>query len=183
MSAKKLMTMAEYAAHQGISVPRVSRLIKSGKMDGCFTREGKRLMFDVAASDKALAERTERTRGPKAIPTPANRKPGTAEKKAVSHAAGTAGMTLFEAQTEDARYRAALRKLDYEQRTREVVSRAEVMKDATDLGRATRDALLNLPDQLAERIAAETSPDVVNSVLTEAITQALEGLVYDGQAL
>lgn len=86
------------------------------------------------------------------------------------------GSGYNKARTIEAQYRAALTKLDYEDRTGSYVSLDEVRTAAFNLARTVRDAVLNVPDRVAPILAAETDPQKINAILARELRIALEEL-------
>jgi hypothetical protein len=86
------------------------------------------------------------------------------------------GASYSEARAERERAQAALAQLDLAKQLGQVVLAETVAKGATAAARATRDALLSIPDRVAALVAAETDPARVHAILSNELRQALHGL-------
>jgi len=177
----KFMTQAEYAAHRGISQPRISKLLKTGQIPaGCMKKISGRKLIDRDKADAALSENLDRMYNPnpakKGMPKAKPKKPSKPEMERTTKTAGTKGMSMADAQKLQAQYKAAILKLDYEERTGKLILAASVDKDFFDIARLTRDAILNIPDRVSAELASMTDTHVISEKLTAELTQALEGL-------
>ena len=180
----KFMTQAEYAAHRGISQPRISKLLKTGQIPaGCMKKISGRKLIDRDKADAALSENLDRMYNPnpakKGMPKSKPKKPSKPSKPEMARTtktAGTKGMSMADAQKLQAQYKAAILKLDYEERTGKLILAASVDKDFFDIARLTRDAILNIPDRVSAELASMTDTHVISEKLTAELTQALEGL-------
>jgi len=89
------------------------------------------------------------------------------DKEAVIKQAGLSnGISIAEAQRLFMSYKAALKKLDYEERTGKLGDIKKMEMAVFNMARRTRDAVLNIPDRVAAILAAEN--------LTEDITKDLD---------
>ena len=61
------------------------------------------------------------------------------------------------------------------------MERVQVEKAAADVGRQVRDAILRIPDRIADILAAETDRVVVYDTLSEELGRTLEQLSDDIQ--
>lgn len=86
------------------------------------------------------------------------------------------GASYSEARAERERAQAALAQLDLAKQLGQVVLAETVAKGAAAAARATRDALLSIPDRVAALVAAETDPARVHAILSNELRQALHGL-------
>lgn len=71
-------------------------------------------------------------------------------------------------------YMARLARVEFERETGARVLADDVRKEAFEQGRRLRDALMNLPDRLANELAAQSEPAIVHLTLTTAIREALD---------
>ena len=76
-------------------------------------------------------------------------------------------------------YMARLAKLEFEERIGKLVDVDTLRVEAFKVHRRIRDAILNIPDRCAPKLAALSDPAEVHAVLLEEITQALRGLAAD----
>ncbi len=71
-------------------------------------------------------------------------------------------------------YEARIKKLDYEERLGNLVSRKSVEMEAFTAFRILRDACFNIPDRVSAQIAAETDATVVYEILSAELRRAFE---------
>lgn len=90
---------------------------------------------------------------------------------------------LMEAKTEKERFQAKLLELEFKEKTGELISAEKAKREGFKLGRLIRDAILNVPSQICNELAAETDPFKVHNKLTLALTKALEAMVAEAQKL
>jgi hypothetical protein len=182
----KFMTQTEYANHRGVSQPRVSQFIRSGKIPASAMKRisGKKLI-DMEKADAALKDNLDRAYNPnpkkpgtknpgKKAPKPQPTIPPDAPEKTAQ--AGTSDMTLARAQQIQAQYKAALLKLEFEEKNGKLISLEQVETDFFNIGRRFRDAVLNIPDRVSAGLASDTDQHSIAMKLTEELTQALEEL-------
>jgi hypothetical protein len=182
----ELLSQAAYARHRQVSRAMVNKYLKTGKIPGsCLhTRKGKRLI-DMDKADAALKENLDRVYNPnpkkpgtknpgkKTSKPPSTIPPDAPEKTAQ---AGTSDMTLARAQQIQAQYKAALLKLEFEERNGKLISLEQVETDFFNIGRRFRDAVLNIPDRVSAGLASDMDQHSIAMKLTEELTQALEEL-------
>lgn len=154
------MNLTEYAKHRGVSKPMVSKMIKQGLIKEACKKIGNRYEINQKKADKLLQGRTI----------------STVEKNKIVKQEGFEKLTLTEARTEKERYLAALRKLEYDQKAGELVSKAQIEKEAFDTARRVRDALLSLPDRISAQLAAMADRDQIQTLLAKEIRHTLIGL-------
>jgi hypothetical protein len=157
-----LLSLRAYAKHRGVSLAAVQKAIHSGRI--ATHPEG------LIDSDRADAEWKAKTRPGqrRARPAPvATREPAEAP---------VAGLDYFRARAIRESYLARLAKIEFEEKTAQLVSRDEVQVAAFTRARTVRDNLLNIPDRLAATLAAESDADKVHQILTGEIRKALDEL-------
>jgi hypothetical protein len=166
---EKVMSKSAYAKYRGCSRVTISRYIASGKLGAPALREDGKI--DVAEADKMLAARVA------PIQQASSRARFTRKAaETVSRAGLQGGMTVADAQSLLLQYRAAIKKLEYEERIGKLVNADKVRETAFDAARQTRDALLNIPDRVSALMAAESSEVKVRELLTKEIREALSEL-------
>jgi len=185
------MTQAEYAEHAGLTQQRVSQLLHGGYLKGAVRKKGRRTLIDPDKADKALSENIDQEMAQKirqaykdkkaGVKKPATEKKESTKSKAekIIKDGGTSKLTLSEAQTWQARYKAALLKIEYEEKSKKLVDTASVKKVAFEKARQIRDALLNIPDRLAPIVSVESEKEVIHKILLDEIQQTLEALSDD----
>ena len=167
---EKRVSQAEFARQNGWSKQYVAKLVKQGriKLDG-----GKIDPVAARQAINALAEPSTTLRQPPA--DSANKEPRSPvggslpsdNRKVVDYAAAR---TMREA------YRAKMARLDYEERKGKLVDAQKMYEEGFQLGRQIRDALLGIPDRMADILAAEPDPARVRELLHDELTQALTEL-------
>ena len=86
------------------------------------------------------------------------------------------GMSLADAQKLQAQYKAALLKLEYDEKSGALTSMAKVKIDFFNIARTTRDAILNIPAKISAELASITDAHIVSEKLTSELIEALEEL-------
>ena len=187
----------DFAIIQGVSGPMVSKYIRTGKIPrGCISADGKKIHVELA--QKALAENLHHARRPN---QPGNdHTAGTVGKQkplrnAVSHeqvddAVGratktepgkigqiSAGMTHAEASRLIAVYKAALSAMDVALRQGAQHDTAECKKQAFEIGRRTRDAVLAVPARICAILAAESDAFQCEKILTAELRDAFQKII------
>ena len=175
----KFMTQIEYADHRGISQPRVSTMIKTGKIPASAMKKisGKKLI-DMEKADAALAENLDRVHNPNPEPRRTRSKkkmsPTKPEMEKVIKAAGLENMSLSEAQRLQANYKASLLKLELDQKSDLLVEKEKVRAEAFEAGRIVRDGILNIPDRLSAELASCTDVHAVSQKLMDAFNEVYQ---------
>ncbi len=165
MSGERI-TQAEFARRHGWSKQYVAKLVKQGRVK----LEGGKI--DPVAAKAAIDQLGEPSTGLRESPVQA--RPETSaplpldNRKVVDYAAAR---TMREA------YRAKMARLDYEEREGKLFEAGKVYEEGFQTGRQVRDALLGIPDRIADILAAETDPARVRKRLFQEVEEALEQLV------
>ena len=176
MSGERI-TQSEFARRNGWTRQYVAKLIKQGRI----SLEGRRI--DPVAAKRAIDNLSEpstelrkrpvakavqgHTTGAAFIPQSVSASPPTDGRKAVDYASAR---TMREA------YRAKMARLDYEERKGKLVDAQKMYEEGFQPGRQIRDALLGIPDRMADILAAEPDPARVRQLLHDELTQALTEL-------
>jgi len=173
MRPKRYGDAKDLANLLNVSRPRVTALIKRGifgdavkrKKDGTY-----RIDLEVAAA----TARQNIDPG-----QPAGKIKGADSTQGVKPAGGIDYVT---ARALNEQYKAAVKKLEYEERTGKLINADKVRETAFDVARRVRDGMLNIPDRVAAIIAAESNEIKVRELLTKEIREALSELVDNGAA-
>jgi hypothetical protein len=173
----ELLTQSQYAGWRQVSPAAVHRYIKDGKIPkNCLkTKNGKRLI-DRDKADAALFENLDRIMNPRFNPQ-AQEIPTDVIEKITQ--AGVESLTLEEAQRLQAHYRGELLRLEYRQKTGELVPVADVEEIGFTTGRRFRDAILNIPERVAAMIASDRDRRSIARKLKKEILEAAEELNFD----
>lgn len=173
------MTQVEYSEHRNISQSRVSRLVSKGKIPkNCIKKISGRKLIDRDMADDALKKSLDGiyNPNPRHKASPKKTPPTKVEMQSTANTASTGQLSLADAQRLQAQYKAALLRLEYEQKVGRLVKLEIVDKDWLDVARRTRDAILGISDRIAAELASESDIHTINKRLTEEIVLALMSL-------
>jgi len=200
------MNQAQFARHIGVSKPRITKLIADGRLDGSFTLDenGKRhinakkavKLLDQVTSPTSTPKRDKMTARPmppkvkkvkprksrakakttrKVIKKPAKTPPKKGKEETILDA-GTKGMTYGTARTYNEQYKAALKKLEYDQKKGTLINATDAERDSFNLGRQVRDQCLAIADRCSPLVAAEEDPFQCKQILLKEISYILDEL-------
>jgi hypothetical protein len=161
------LNLSEYGKRRGVTAEAVRRAIKSGRLKDSVSRDEKgnpRIDPDIA--DEEWAANTSDNRGWNAREN---------AKKTADTDMKVSG-TLNQSRAIKEAYLARLAKLEFEERSGQLVRADDVKNEAFKSARVVRDSILNVPDRIAAQLAAETEPGAIHIILTEELRKALEGL-------
>jgi hypothetical protein len=156
---------------------QIRRLIQKGKIPkSALKPKGKRFIVDPGKADVALSGslsqvHKSRTAAPGKRTTPTKKKkigPLTELEKR--------DMTLAECQRLHERYKAALKQLEFDQKSGRLVSADEVKSAAFEIGRSIRDQIMNIAPRLGPILAGESDPNRITKMLHDQFRKALEQL-------
>ena len=83
-------------------------------------------------------------------------------------------MNLNQAKTVSEILTAKLKEIQYKKETGELVEKKEVEKEAFELGRRVRDAVLSVPDRVASIVASMSDSNAIKELLNNELRHALE---------
>ncbi len=174
----QLIRKGEAAELLGITPGRVSQLLTSGALHEvpgtkmldreavlAFRREGS-VKMQVPGIKSGVRPKPGRPPGS-----------GRQLKKRIDQLPDDAIPELNESRARREHYQAELAKLEVDHRRGELVAADAVKKEAFSTAKTVREALINIPDRVANLLAAENDASAIHMALTQEITQALEGLV------
>ncbi len=166
--AGKRVTQAEFARQNGWSRQYVNKLVKEGRIK----LKGGRI--DPVAAKKAIDELAEPSTVLRESSAPKGQLVSTPSypvdnRKAVDFAAAR---TMREA------FRAKMAKMEYEEKAGKLTDASKVREDAFRAGRIIRDALLGIPDRLADILAAEKDPRQIRQLLEEELETILTDMSH-----
>ena len=165
MTEIEYLKIPAYAKLKSLSPEYCRRLIAKGIIPkSCCKKFGKRWQVNPKCADKALDENLSQI----------NRK--KSKQKKVVQKAGFESLSFSQARAKKEKYLAALRKLEFEEKSGKLISADEVEREYFSIARTVRDGILNLPARISAILAAELDVDKVNSILTDEILQVLEAL-------
>ena len=158
----------------------VSKMIRDGKITpGCLRSISGKKLIDRDKADKKLAENLDQIHNPRKRPQrkkPKQKDLISDEQKEIASKAGTSNMTLHEAQTWIARYKAALLKVELGKETGKLIEFDLAEKEVAIFVRNCRNALQAIPDRIGAELSAMTDPHEVTEKLRNEIDEALEEL-------
>jgi hypothetical protein len=191
-----LMGITEYARHRGVSLTAVQLAVKRGRI----TRRADGLI-DTDQADREWEQNTNHAQaryGPRQKKTegegPASSTAATGHIQAGRHRAAThavrhaeqdaaelgsaerlaTGPDFNRARAAKEIYEARIKKLDYEERLGNLVSRKSVEVEAFTAFRILRDSCFNIPDRVSAQIAAETDTTTIYEILMLELRRAFE---------
>jgi hypothetical protein len=174
----------EFAHRCGVSGTAVRKAIRTGRMNA--VREdpctGRTLLAWPGAAEEwqantDLLRRTHtgpRDRGKPDGPGQSVIRLSTASVRAGDGTA--AALSYADARTRREAYEARLAKLEYEEKSGLLVPIDQVRAKAFKLGQEIRDALLNIPDRIADEAAAERLPERVHAILMRELQSVIVSL-------
>jgi len=164
------MTPKQYAEHTGRSVQLIGRWCKPGGLieKACKRADNNRLTINADKAD-ALLEMTLNV---------SQSREKYKKGNDIDPTGGNIG-SYSDALTADKFYAAANKKLKFEQDSGKLVLKADVEKEAFEIARQVRDAILNISSRVSSILAAVNDENEVEEILTKELTQALEELSDD----
>lgn len=181
-----LCNQVEYAKRRGLSTGRVNRLVRQGVFAEALRNIGgrKKPFIDSDVAD-AILESKLQPPGPLADKEKPEidisrvkhkKKLPEEERKKVIKAGESNKLSYSDARTAHERYRAALKKLQFEEKTGKLVSAEDVQKQAFSLARQVRDAILVIPDRISSVLAAVSDEREIKKILDKELNLALGAL-------
>lgn len=177
----ELMSQRAYARHRNVTHRAVQKAIESGRIAGAI--EGGKINAYVA--DRLWADNTDESKPSNSVSgNPRHRRPddsppvpgaGAASNMEGGGAAG-GGTAYTKARAVRETYAAKLARLEYEQKSGELVRRDEVKTSAFNAARKARDMLMTIPDRVAATLAATDDQGECHRILSEEIRRVCEEL-------
>lgn len=177
-----LVKKGEFAALMGVGASAVSNWGKKGLLVfGEDPESPGRQLVDVEKSQLLIRGTIDQTRG----------RPTSASRTAAEQPDDTAGQSTTrtpvlspaeQLRQEEARERILSRRIENEKSVGGLVSLAEYERKAGEHGRKAREGTHGVVRQLAERLAAESDPRVIVSLLLEKLDKMFANLADDIEA-
>lgn len=98
------------------------------------------------------------------------------EKQRVAEKAGMQGIDLAKARLFNEQYKAALKKLEYEQKSGKLINVDEVEARGFEAGRMIKEQCLSIADRCSPLVAVESDQFKCKQILVKEISRILEGL-------
>jgi hypothetical protein len=184
-----LMTLAEYARHRGCDKKAVQFAIERGRIkrneDGSIDSDRADLDWQSNTHHAMSRHGPKPPRSQPIFSAHARRDPavdiaaGTLRRKQTGGPAGS-GLDFLKARAIKATYEARLKKLAFEEKQGNLLSKQDVERMTFDRFRVLRDGLLNLPDRISGQLAAESQALKVQEMLKAEVRLALEKFVGVG---
>jgi predicted transcriptional regulator len=183
MSNNLFISQSEFAKLMGVSKQAVSKAVSEGRIQLILDHSDGKMKLNPDLASKQWREKTLPRIENSKITNPFK------ESKELKEEFGSKAphlmddADLMEAKTEKERFQAKLLELEFKEKTGELISAEKAKREAFKLGRILRDAILNVPSQICNELAADTDSFVVHQKLSMALTRALEAMVEEAQAL
>lgn len=175
------MGLREYARRRQVSPAAVVKAINDGRLAASVGRNaGGRFITDPDLADREWAENTDRTRGPGFVQNRERAREGEADADELGDEADAGGrptMKLGEAAALEKQWSAALKELEYRERSRELVDARSIRAALAEKITRTRTHLLGLPSKLKSARPNLTREDL--TTLDRLMREALEELAED----
>ena len=168
----------EAARMIGITPGRLTQIHTIAGDKGTFrSKKGKRY-YDVvklaAALDKNLSPENRERRG-KRPGQPLDDKQKVIEKAKLETASTDVKPIDYNtARKINEQYKAALKKLEYEERSKKLILHSVVQAQAAECALLVKSALMSIPDRISSLLAAESDPVKVNDILKTEFRNVLE---------
>lgn len=187
------MNQTEFAKHIGATQPYVQRLIANGTLEGAYIRDERgRYHIDPQKANAIIEQNRDPARKPRrkgrpkkeqAPPAPEIPEVTDQEKQQKIQEAGLdkdgEPMTYNAARALNEKYKAALKKLEYEQKSGQTLDGEETYHHLFDIARRVRDQCLAIADRCAPLVAVKTEQHECREILLQEIRYVLDGLKSD----
>jgi uncharacterized protein YecT (DUF1311 family) len=167
------MNQKEYAKRTGLSQPTVSNFIRQGILKESVKKIGKRYQINAKLADQERKRKLDPIAG--GDRTKKKKKPTPEKKQATAEQAKTAGIDFNEARRLNEQYKAALKKLDYEERTGKLIPAQEIKRAWIQHISSAKVKILGVPAKLTP-IIRDLVADIDSS---SAIISAIENEIND----
>jgi len=176
-----LMTQSEYARHIGISPVQITKAKKRGLLDGCWRKKGNKLYIVSTLADKKRAARLDPgyVKGARVTDRVTDIEADSmSDMGDFSIEQGKkGGQDYLTARMWETRYKAAIKKLEYEIKTKKYILRSHVKDANFKAGRIFRDALLNIGPRIAPILAAEIEEGKILEALKAEFNNVLKEMI------
>lgn len=149
------MNLSAYAQHRGVTVAAVKKAITTGRIK--VGKENGKYKIDSEVADKQWSANSDAAKG-------INQKPEIEYPE------------FMVSKAKEQYYKAEKAKIDYEERSKELMPINQVIELHSKVARITRESMLNIADKISYIVAAESDPDVVHMIISTHISDALTEL-------
>jgi len=174
------MSLRAYARHRGVTLSAVQKAIESRRITAIREDGGRVTGVEKNQADAQWAARTdaaEAARSGTFLQPPPSGPAASAEKSAPAEpapaAAGDQGNFLA-ARVKEAELRGQLLELDKLERLGELLPRAIVRKEFSEIFSQLKIAAFRIPDRKAQALAGETDPVRLHRVLSDELRQVFD---------
>lgn len=176
------VSVAQYAAHRGISPQAVRKAIKEGRLQRALSHDGRQTLIDQAAADR---EWDANTQGSKRRPAAViNAGKAAAQGRPVQSGAQTPQIELNYTKARAIRehFAAKLAELEYREKAGQLLRADDVKLAVFKTKRLFRDAVQNIPIRVVNEVAAlvgDVAPEIRHEmmlVMQREIDRTLEQL-------
>ena len=172
------LTQKQYAERRGITQQAVQKLIRQGKLDGAFRKDGRRYKIDPQRADAVL----EMNRNPARSKTPAVVQ-GVPLADGLDGSVGSAIagnlISFAEAARREKVAKAALLELDLKKKKGDLVAKDKVEAVAAKLGALVRVGIEAIPAKVAPTVVGMDTPGDVARYLQREVKSVLADLAKE----
>lgn len=176
------VTVAQYAAHRGISPQAVRKAIKEGRLKRALSHDGRRTLIDQAAADREWDANTQESKRRPAASINAGK--AAAQGRPVQSGAQAPQIELNYTKARAIRehFAAKLAELEYREKAGQLLRADDVKLAVFKTNRLFRDAVQNIPIRVVNELAAlvgDVPPEQrheMMQVMQREIDRALEQL-------
>lgn len=170
--SEKPMSVAQYAAHRGVSREAVYRALDQ-RIAGAKVGKGK---IDPVEADKLWRRNTDPVHGGVRV----KRGASVGELRDAAEQLGIdadAVPDITDSRALLLAYQSELAKIELDTKRAELMPVAEHEKVVFKLARSARDAMLAIPDRLSAELGGITDPHVIHAKMTTEIRAAIDGML------
>lgn len=167
----KFVSQAEYARQKDVSRQYINKLVQAGRIP---TDEKKRIDPDVA--DHVLAQDADPARR---LNDPDYEDAPTGQDDDLDNQTSYSKKSYAEFRRVREAFLAKQAQLDYEERAKQLLKKAEVEREAFDVARQVRDRFLSLPQELAGTLVSMTDENEIKKYLRAKIRDTLMEVAED----
>lgn len=158
MKKSKNLTLTDYAKHRGVRLQAVQDALKYGRITK--EKDGK---LDPVKADEQWLKNTNAALARGQKKTPAKVVDGEPD--------------YFKSRAMRESYEAELAKLEFEEKSGKLIDADKVRRQAFEIARITRDAVLSIPDRISAELAGITDQATIHSILTKELNNSLQEIV------
>lgn len=171
-----LITFAEMAKLMECKPPSVTKAVQSGRIAAAVVEQDGKRWLDRDLAIELWHKNTRQSR--LGVQKTVGHAPRSREqlRQQVDMMPDDAIPELNVSRERREHYQAELAKLEVDLKRGELVSAESVKKEAFNLAKTVREALINIPDRVANQFAAESDSQAIHMALAHEIQSALERL-------